>query len=396
MGMKKDIRKRTFIYGIAVLSIVGLILRLLGIRYEGVDYQMCLSAWFAKLKEVGSLRALPEFQGNYNLPYVTAMLVLTYLPVEPIISIKLLSIVFDYLSAGVLAAVIMDCAADRKYLCGMVTYGLLLCCPITVINSGFLAQSDGIYAAFALLAYYCILKDKPIKGMVAFGFAFAMKLQAVFALPVLAILYWCKKKFSALHLVWIPVTMQVLCIPAIAAGCGFDIALKVYKGQMGEYPFMYYFYPNIWTYFQELPYYAFGIVAISMMLVMLLMYAVLVVQSGREHTGMDYLEYFVWTAMTCVMFLPCMHERYNYLAELLLIAWAVVKPRMRIPAAVLGVISTQCYIQYFLGGYTISPYFLAAGNIAVYLFLTKESAGGLLRDWRANSNLEIEQAEESV
>ncbi len=371
--MKKDIGKRTFIYGIVVLSVVGLVCRLLGIRYEGVDYQMCLSAWYAKLKEVGTLRALLEFEGNYNLPYVTAMLVLTYLPVEPIISIKFLSIVFDYLSAGVLAAIIMDCAGQKKYFYGLVTYGLILCCPITVINSGFLAQSDGIYAAFALLSYYLVLKDKPVKGMIAYGFAFSMKLQAVFALPILAILYWCKKKFSALHLLWIPVTMQILCIPAIAAGCGFDIALTVYKGQMGEYPFMYYFYPNIWTYFQELPYYAFGIVAISMMLVALLLYAVLVVQSGSKHTGTDYLEYFVWTAMTCVMFLPCMHERYNYLAELLFIAYAVVKPRMRVPAAVLALISVQCYIQYFLGGYTVSPYFLAAGNIAVYLFLTKES-----------------------
>lgn len=259
--MKKDIGKRTFIYGIVVLSVVGLVCRLLGIRYEGVDYQMCLSAWYAKLKEVGTLRALLEFEGNYNLPYVTAMLVLTYLPVEPIISIKFLSIVFDYLSAGVLAAIIMDCAGQKKYFYGLVTYGLILCCPITVINSGFLAQSDGIYAAFALLSYYLVLKDKPVKGMIAYGFAFSMKLQAVFALPILAILYWCKKKFSALHLLWIPVTMQILCIPAIAAGCGFDIALTVYKGQMGEYPFMYYFYPNIWTYFQELPYYAFGIVA---------------------------------------------------------------------------------------------------------------------------------------
>ncbi len=379
-------KNKTFWYGIVILSVLGMVLRWTGIYFEGIDYQMCLSAWYAQLKEVGTLRALAEFQGNYNLPYATALLVLTYLPVEPIIGIKMLSIIFDYLSGGVLAAIVWSCKAKDAKRNALITYGLVMCCPITVINSGYLSQSDGIYVALALLSFWFVLRDKPVKGMVAFGCALSMKLQAMFAAPVLALLYWCRKKFSILHLAWIPVTIQVLCIPAILAGCGVDIAIRVYTQLMGEYPFMYYFYPNIWTYFQNMPYYVFGKIGIAFTFVILLLYCVLVVQSKRKHSVENYLEYFVWTSMTCAMFLPCMHERYNYLAEILILALAVLRPKLRFPALLLILTSLQCYGQGFLEFPAISPYLLAACNIGVYLYLSMDSVRGLMADIRLNQS----------
>ena len=291
MVINMKMKKSLFWSIIAILTIVGFLLRWTGIAYEGVDYQLCLSAWYQQLKEVGNLQALKEFKGNYNLPYATALLLLTYLPVKPIISIKLLSIVFDFLTAAVLMVITMECCEQKKQLYGLITYGLVLCSPITVMNSGYLAQSDGIYASLAILSFWLLYRNKPIKGMVAFGCALAMKLQAVFVAPILALLYWCRKKFSALHVLWIPVTIQVLCIPAIVAGCGWDIAIKVYTSLMGEYPYMYYYYPNLWTYFQDMPYYAFGKVAICVTFVLLLLFCALVVKQGSNLQMADYLQY---------------------------------------------------------------------------------------------------------
>ncbi len=378
-------KKRTFWCVIAILTGLGFLLRWTGIYHEGVDYQQCLSAWYAQLKEVGTLQALVEFEGNYNLPYATALLILTKLPIEPIIAIKLLSIVFDFLSAAALMWVVMECVEKRREYYGLLTYGLVLCSPILVINSGYLAQSDGIYSSLTILSFWLVSKDKPVKGMIAFGCAIAMKLQAAFALPILAILYWCKKKFSALYLMWIPVTIQALCIPAVIAGCGWDIAIKVYTHLMGEYPYMYYYYPNVWTFFKDMPYYAFGKIAIAFTFVLLLLFCILVVQSGRKHKMPDYLEYFVWTAMTCAMFLPCMHERYNYLAELLIIALAVVRPKMRVPAIVLNLVSLQCYIYYFFYGYYVHPYVMAICNVGVYTYLSVTCMRSLMADMKSNA-----------
>lgn len=380
MRCESNMKKRTFWIIFIILTVVGLGLRWSGIYFEGVDYRVCLSAWYNQLKETGGLQALAGFEGDYNLPYATALLLLTYIPLEPIISIKLLSIVFDFVSAWVLMKVVMECVETKKQLYGLVTYGIVLCSPITVINSGYLAQSDGIYSALTVLGFWLLYQNKPVKGVAVYACACAMKLQAVFAAPIMVLLYWCRKKFSALHIVWLPLTIQALCMPAVFAGCGWDVAIRVYTRMTGLYPFMYYYYPNIWTYFQGMPYYAFGKVGIAMAFVLLLLYCVLVVKSGREHGMADYLEYFTWIAMTCAMFLPCMHERYNYLGELLIVVLAVIRPKMRVPAIVLCLASLQCYLQGFFGAYYVSPYFLAACNIGVYGYLTVTSVKGLLTD----------------
>ena len=37
--------------------------------------------------------------------------------------------------------------------------------------------------------------------------------------------YFYKKKFSILHMLWIPVAIEVLCLPAIIGGSGWDSAI---------------------------------------------------------------------------------------------------------------------------------------------------------------------------
>ena len=376
----QKMNRRVFIGLIIIFSIAGMAFRWTGIRFEGVDFQNCLLSWYLQLKGGNGLEALADYKGDYNLPYATILYFLTFIPVEPVISIKMVSILFEYLEAALLMKMVMEAAeGERKYLYGALAYGLVLCNPVAVINSGYLAQSEGIWSCLALLSLWYIWKDKPVKGMLMFGFALAIKLQAVFVLPLILILYFCKRKFTILHLLWVPVAIQVLCIPAIMGGCGFDIAYRIYTNLLGEYPFMYYYYPNIWTFFQEVPYYQFGRAAICFTFAVLLVFAVLFVRSGKKHTVQDCLEYIAWTTMTCAMFLPCMHERYNYIAEVVLPLCAIGKPKYRLPAVILVLIALQCNGQSYLAWSRCSDLALAAGNILVYLWLTRECFQGLYR-----------------
>lgn len=379
--MQKMSRK-TWMIWIGSISVLGMLLRWTGIRYAGVDYENSLLTWYMQLKEGGTLAALADYQGDYNLPYATVLYFLTFLPVEPIISIKMVSILFDYLEAVLILKMTSLAAGEEKQdLYGVLAYGLVLCNPLAVINSGYLAQSEGIWAYLALLSFWYIRQDKPVKGMWAMGCAIAMKLQSVFILPLILILYFYKKKFSILHLLWIPVVIQVLCIPAILGGCSFDIAYKLFGHMLGKYPFLYYYYPNIWTFFREAPYYQFGKAAIVFAFTALLLFAVLFVQSGRKHTMQAYLEYIVWTTMTCAMLLPCMHERYNYIAELLLPVCALFNRRLWIPAIALNLFSLQCNGQSYLGWDALSHYPLAAGNLVIYGYLTWKCFQGLYESY---------------
>lgn len=367
----KKIDRRTFLILIGAFSVFGMLLRWTGIRFVGVDYENCLESWYQQLKAGGSLAALAEYEGDYNLFYATILYLLTLVPVEPIVSIKMVSILFDYVGAFLLMGAAMAIGGEeRRYLHGIIAFALVLFHPVAIVNSGYLAQSESIWAGFSLLSFWYISQEKPVRGMWMLGFALAMKLQSVFILPIVLMLYFYKKKFSILHILWIPVAIQVTCIPAIIGGCSFDIAYRTYFRLMGEYPYMYYYYPNVWTFFQEAPYYQFGKVAIVMAFTALLLFAVLFVLSGRKHGEKEWLEYVAWTTMTCAMLLPCMHERYNYIAEIVLPVCAIFNRKLRLPAAALVLLSMLCYGQSYLGWSPVSHYGLAVGNLCIYAYLT--------------------------
>ena len=386
----RGMNRRTFFFLLGALSIVGLALRWTGIRFEGVDYEVCLEPWYQQLKAGGTLAAIADYDGDYNVFYITILYLLTLIPVKPIISIKMVSILFDYVAAFAVTQAAMSAGEEtgRGRFYGALAYGLVLCNPVAVINSGYLAQSESIWAGLALLGFWYLSQEKPIRGMWMLGFALVMKLQAVFILPIVLVLYFYKKKFSILHLLWIPVAIQVSSIPAIIGGCGFDVAYRTYFRLMGEYPFMYYYYPNIWTFFKEAPYYLFGKVAIVLAFTALLMFAVLFVQSGRRYTMKDYLEYVAWTTMTCAMLLPCMHERYNYIAEMVLPVCAIFEKKYRVPAAALVLLSALCYGGSYLGWSPVSHYALAAGNLLIYFYLTWKCFYGLYDGDRAGKKVE--------
>ena len=198
----EKITRGKFWAAIIAISIAGLFLRFLGFHFIGVDYQVCLSAWFDQMKEIGNISALAAYKGNYNYPYATILLLLTFIPVPSLYSIKMVSVLFDFLTAGCIALTAMHTIADgRRNGIGLVAYALVLCNPLAVMNSGYLAQCESIWTALGLLSFYLIIvKERSGAGMFVFGAALTFKLQAIFILPILLIFYFYKKKFSLLNL----------------------------------------------------------------------------------------------------------------------------------------------------------------------------------------------------
>ena len=67
-----------WIFLIGLITLLGLWLRWQGIWYESGDFVNCLSIWMTDLTG-GTLKTLAEYSGDYNMPYVTILLLLTYL-----------------------------------------------------------------------------------------------------------------------------------------------------------------------------------------------------------------------------------------------------------------------------------------------------------------------------
>ena len=222
------------IIGIVLFS---LILRYFMLSYQSEDFKNFLSPWFYELKEAGGLSGLANYPGDYNAPYMTILALLTYLKINPLISIKIISIIFDYILAFLVGKFVYDVISkdnNRKML-SILAFGITLFLPTVVMNGALWAQCDVIYTTFLVLAFYFLYKDKTLFSFISLGLAFAFKLQFIFVLPVYIILYFRKNNFSILYFLIIPLVNFILCLPAIIAGKPIFECLLVYFNQTSTY-----------------------------------------------------------------------------------------------------------------------------------------------------------------
>ena len=369
---------------VPVLYALGLGLRLFFFYSASAD-TYAFELWFRSIREIGDLSVFTDFVGDYNVPYIALMYFVTLLPFSDFVCVKLIALFFDLF--GVVAGFLfgrelahqagenIDTARHFGELCA----ALIWLSPITIGNGGYQAQLEAMWAFNGFLAVYMFCKKRPVPGMIFFAISFAMKPQGIFFLPFIFLFYYRSKSFSVLHFLIVPAVIQVLSIPSMIGGNSFFYFWKHFFEQSGLYPFVYYYYPNIWIWMRNLPYYVFGKVGIGMMITAFLLYTVKYVGVCRKKNwtlSMD-LELLLWSVMTCTMFLPAMHERYNYPVEVMLPVLAVFEKKYRIPAAVLVLSGLLCNGMSYYGWGKAEFYGLSLLNMAVYACLTAGVIGSL-------------------
>lgn len=240
-------RKRGYLY-IIILLLAGAAafgVRLAGIEHITADFETCLIPWSAAMKTGEGPGILRAYDGDYNMPYVTVLWLLNYLPGRTIVKVKLFSVLFEYLGAAAAGLIAAHFAGTEKkrFMFTAVCIAVLFY-PSSVLNGAWWGQCDFIYVAFLLYMIYALLKGRYAAAMLLLGCAFSFKLQAVLILPVLLIFWWKKRSFSGAYFLLAAAMMEVLCIPAIAGGYSVFIPFSIYTRQLGRYPYMYVFYPN--------------------------------------------------------------------------------------------------------------------------------------------------------
>ena len=162
------IERKKFIIFFMIITLISIYARIVVIDFVSGDYYSCLEPWFYELKENGGLMALKLDIGNYNLPYLTILALLTYLPVEPIISIKMVSIICDYICALAAMKIVYIALKDNKNkdFFALLVYGIILFLPTVLLNSACWGQADSIYVAFILLSIVALLEEKYLKSFI--------------------------------------------------------------------------------------------------------------------------------------------------------------------------------------------------------------------------------------
>lgn len=245
----------------AFLFVVMIIAGLMAARgmlldFRSGDYVHHLSNWMYSIREHEGFDALRGFQlhpdeygnpvriGNYNQPYMYLLWFLTQFNLPDVALIKLSSIIFDVVLAYFVMKIV-GLKTENIYAKILAFIGALAI-PTVIFNGALWAQSDAIYAAFALGAIYFGMKKQSILSLVFFTLAFGFKMQAVFILPI--IIVFIMKDHIKLHHIWVPLaTFAALLVPSWLAGMGFIHSLEVYFYQFGFYSQMNMNAVNIWT-----------------------------------------------------------------------------------------------------------------------------------------------------
>ena len=321
------------------IAAVFLLLAAFGARayvfgYETLDYQNFLTKWVDYFRNFGHFSALKNSVGNYNIPYLYFLAAFSYSSVRDLYLIKLLSTFFDVVLAW--SSMMLLGRFTRSVPARVACFFTVLCLPTVFLNSAVWAQCDSTYAAMLVLGLYLALDDKPSLSMLCAVVAFGFKLQAIFMLPVYAVL-WMAKKFKWYHFLLFPAGYVLLVLPAVLLGRPFWDTVTLYFSQTGSIgDALNYNSSSVFALFRQVddPSLASTTAIAAAFAYLLILLAVCFL--NRDRLGdRAILGAAVLFAIGIPFLLPHMHDRYFFCADILTVILAFVSWRCS-PAALLA------------------------------------------------------------
>lgn len=379
-----------------IISALGLTIRLKLIAFQSYDFIHFLSPWYDQIKSLGGLKALKFQVGNYGITYQFLIALFTYLPGKSIFWYKVLSIFFDYVLAITGAEIYKKISGVKENFRPLIVYAIILFTPVVILNSSVWGQCDSIYVSFICLSLLSMLHNKNRLSFVFLGIAFAFKLQAVFVLPVYLLVYLKNRNFSILNFLWSLVSFYCCNLPGALMRHSLTAPFKPFVEQAATYQsIINLHYPNLsGLIHNNLPVNR-SLSNILCSFLMLLTMGIIIIgafylisRDTSKFSSQELILFSIWIIWTCVIFLPAMHERYGYAAEVLLIIVSAVFPVYWINTIVL-ITTTFIMYSYFLFSAPMNITilsFIMIINYFVYTFMTFSKGYLSLRTWNSELN----------
>ncbi len=330
-------------------------LRLTLFQFQSGDYVSHLGLWYDYIETHGGFSALRDNFSNYTPPYLYLMWLATKLPVQKLYAIKLIAIPFDFLLAFIVL-LITRLKYQNKTI-GMLAFFAAVFAPTVIFNSALWAQSDAMYTSFLLAAVFYLIKKRPVAAFVCFSVALSFKTQAIFLAPLFLILY-LKNRVPAWVVALFPAIYFLFVIPAWIAGRPLWDLLTMHVQQAETFRQLTMNAPN---FYQWLPddYDLFGRFGIMLALTCVFVLCLVVWKSSAEITDELIIRLALLTVLVVPFFLPRMHERYFFPADVLAIVYAFYFPRYFFVPVVVGLVSLFSYFPFLFGKTVIGLPYLA-------------------------------------
>lgn len=377
------IERKKFIIFFIIITAISLFARIAVIDFVSGDYYSCLEPWFYQLKHNGGLSALKLNIGNYNLPYLTILALLTYLPIEPIVSIKMVSIICDYICALAVLKIVYIVLKNNKNkdFFALLLYGVVLFLPTVLLNSACWGQADSIYVAFMLLSIVALIEKKYLKAFIYLGVSFAFKLQFVFILPLFILIYISERKFPWYYFLIIPAVNIIMCLPAIAFGKPISACIDIYINQTSQYsaylsmnfPGVYnlIFPTNSYNYVMAPNEYMSKMGVMCTIFVFAIM-AFMVLYKKIKFDKQQIIEFGLWSVMIATFLLPHMHDRYLFAGDILSVLYCIYnKDKLYVPIGI-SLISIYGYTGFLFGKNPVPIQYLSFMYLVLIFIVTKD------------------------
>lgn len=343
------VQKNIQLFFFIIITILALLMRNNLRFFQSGDYVYFLKPWTDYLEAHGGFLGIKSLESYYNMPYLYILAFITYLPASTLAKIKLVSILFDFITAILVMIIVKKLIKSSKNsLVPCLAYALTLFIPTLVLNGTVWGQCDIIYTCFIVLSIYLLLEKKYTWTFIAYGIALAFKLQAIFVLPVYIFIYLKEKKFSILNFLWIPIVDFILYIPAWILGKPLAEIFDPYIMQIGQYKSLVLNYSNLYSLLPD-NYDFFATAGLFLSISELMIFYSLLIKNNTKIDEKNYITIFLITIMLCAYFLPSMHERYMFAADVISVIYLFLYPNRIFIPFIIWFINFNAYLPVIYG-----------------------------------------------
>lgn len=352
---------------LAALAVIAILVRLVGLQQKNHDIDL-FEGWYHQLLAAGRWHGLGKEIGNYNAPFLYVLMAAGLVPGPLIVKIKTIWMLFDVVLVWFTYKTVDLAWPGRRVALGAALVMAFL--PTVVINASYYGQIDAMWACFALGGVYFLLRGRPWWGVSLCTVALAVKPQGIFIFPLLGLLA-LMGRIPWRSLLAVPAVYVALDIPAFLAGRNPIELLTIYSPRRQDHwisgltwraPSIYAFIPASSDQTQAIKNLGYVFTAA----VILGLYYVFLVRKV-ELTRQRIVQAAALFSILVPFFLPGMHERYFYLADVMSLVLVFYRPRLWFVPLLVQASSLMAYQGYLFHNRSMPLPIAAAFMLAALL-----------------------------
>jgi len=330
---------------IALGIFLALFLRFNLRTFESMDYLSHVKFWYQTISE--GIESLGMNISDYTPPYLYLLYIISKIMpnLESVVAIKIPATISDLVMAGFAFAIVR-----LKYKEGPVpwlAFFAILFAPTVVLNSAYWGQIDSLYT-FALLAcIYYVLKEKKFLAGLAFGIAFAIKLQSIFLIPFIIVL-WLKKRMTWKELLLAPGVYLMAILPSWILGQSFLDLISIYIVKNEICLRLVHNAPSMYNWLPQSKYAVLFPYGLALFAGVCGVFLWVVHKSRIQLSRALIIQLALASVLVLPFFLPKMHDRNFYPADVISIIFGFYFPNLFIVPLVVNLTSYLSYQNYFL------------------------------------------------